>query len=110
MQSFFFKKKESSHLRQRGNIHFAKSRPNLHQESREKQNYVGALPPLENSRRESFPTLYFFSHPPTSRGTPTATAIRGEVSFCQVSIFAKSVCQTAGGQFFLFCENLMDVN
>jgi hypothetical protein len=33
---------------------------------------------------------------------------RGEVSFCQVSIFAKLVCQTVGGQFFLFCQNYMD--
>jgi hypothetical protein len=28
--------------------------------------------------------------------------------FCQVSIFAKLVCQTVGGQFFLFCQNYMD--
>jgi hypothetical protein len=28
--------------------------------------------------------------------------------FCQVSIFAKFVCQTVGGQFFLFCQNYMD--
>jgi hypothetical protein len=29
--------------------------------------------------------------------------------FCQVSIFSKLVCQTVGGQFFLFCQNYMDV-
>jgi hypothetical protein len=28
--------------------------------------------------------------------------------FCQVSIFAKLVCQTVGGYFFLFCRNYMD--
>jgi hypothetical protein len=28
--------------------------------------------------------------------------------FCQVSIFAKLVCQTVGGQFFLFYQNYMD--
>jgi hypothetical protein len=28
--------------------------------------------------------------------------------FCQVSIFAKLVCQTVGDQFFLFCQNYMD--
>jgi hypothetical protein len=28
--------------------------------------------------------------------------------FCQVSIFAKLVCQTIGGQFFFFCQNYMD--
>jgi hypothetical protein len=33
---------------------------------------------------------------------------RGEVSFAKVSIFAKLVCQTVGGQFFLFCQNYMD--
>jgi hypothetical protein len=27
------------------------------------------------------------------------------VSFCQVSIFAKLLCQTVGGQFFMFCPN-----
>jgi hypothetical protein len=28
--------------------------------------------------------------------------------FCQVSIFAKLVCQTVGCQIFLFCQNYMD--
>jgi hypothetical protein len=28
--------------------------------------------------------------------------------FRQVSIFAKLVCQTVGGQFFLFCQDYMD--
>jgi hypothetical protein len=37
----------------------AKSRSNLHQESWEKQNYVGVLPPLENLYQESFYILYF---------------------------------------------------
>jgi hypothetical protein len=31
----------------------------------------------------------------------------GEI--CQLSIFAKLVCETVGGQFFLFCQNYMDV-
>jgi hypothetical protein len=33
---------------------------------------------------------------------------RGGGEFCQVSIFAKLVCQTVGGHFFLFCQNYMD--
>jgi hypothetical protein len=28
--------------------------------------------------------------------------------FCQLSIFAKLVCQTVGDRFFLFCQNYMD--
>jgi hypothetical protein len=28
--------------------------------------------------------------------------------FCQVSIFAKLVCQIVGGQFSLFCQNYMN--
>jgi hypothetical protein len=42
-----------------------------------------------------------------------ATTIRAHIcawggEICQVSIFAKLVCQTVGGQFFLFCQNYMD--
>jgi hypothetical protein len=77
----------------------AKYISNLHQESREKQNYVGALPPLENLHKESFSILYFFFHPPTYRETPMVTTVRahiyarGEVSFAKflflLSWFAK---------------------
>jgi hypothetical protein len=51
---------------------------------------VYALPPLfENLHEEYFSILYFFFHPPTNRGTTTATTIRariyarGEVSFAK---------------------------
>jgi hypothetical protein len=58
------------------------------------------------------PSLFFiFFHPPTYRDTPMATTIRAHIyarggEFCQVSIFAKLVCQTVGGQLFLFLPKL----
>jgi hypothetical protein len=33
---------------------------------------------------------------------------RGEVSFAKFLFFAKLVCQTVGGQFFLFCQNYIN--
>jgi hypothetical protein len=33
---------------------------------------------------------------------------RGEMSFAKFLFFAKLVCQTVGGQFFLFCQNYMN--
>jgi hypothetical protein len=33
---------------------------------------------------------------------------RGEVSFAKFLFFSKLVCQTVGGQFFLFCQNYID--
>jgi hypothetical protein len=81
------KKKSSSPTISHNSL--VKLRSNLHQESREKQNYVYVLPPLENLHQESFFILYFFFHPPTYRETPIATTIRariyarGEVSFAK---------------------------
>jgi hypothetical protein len=40
--------------------------------------------------------------------TTIRTRIYARGEFCQVSIFAKLVCQTVGGQFFLFCQNYMN--
>jgi hypothetical protein len=77
---------------------------------REKRNYVYALPPFENLYPKSFFILYFFFHPPTWLGHTNANSDRRTLisawagEFFQVSIFAKLVCQTAGGQFFLFYQ------
>jgi hypothetical protein len=68
---------------------------NLDQKPREKQNYIYALPPLENLYEGCFSILYFFFHPPTYLGHTDAnpdwcayiSAWGGE--FCRVSIFAK---------------------
>jgi hypothetical protein len=68
---------------------------------------------LKNLHHEFFSILYFFftlhlegnndgNHDPRAH----ICAWGGE--FCQVSIFAKLVCQTVGGQFFLFCQNYID--
>jgi hypothetical protein len=68
---------------------------------------------LKNLQQESFSILYFFfTLPPRGkqrwqpRSGAHICAWGGE--FCQVSIFAKLVCQTVGGQFFLFCQKYMD--
>jgi hypothetical protein len=56
---------------------------------------------LKNLHKKSFSILYFFFHPTAYREIPIATTIRAciyaraEVS-CQVSIFAKLVCQLVG--------------
>jgi hypothetical protein len=89
----------------------AKSRSNLHQESWEKQNYVCVLPPLENIHQESFSILYFFSPSHHLQGNDDDNHdLRAYMCagtwVCQVSIFAKLVCQTVGGQFFLFLLKL----
>jgi hypothetical protein len=68
---------------------------------------------LKNLHQESFSILYFFS-PSHLEGNndgnhdPRAHICAWGDEFCQVSIFAKLVCQTVGGQFFLFCQNYMD--
>jgi hypothetical protein len=57
---------------------------------------------LKNLHQESFSILYFFfTLPPIGKQ-------RWGGEFCQVSIFAKLVCQTVGGHFFSFCQNYMD--
>jgi hypothetical protein len=90
-----------------------KSRSNLHQESWEKQNYVCALPSWKTYIRN--PSLFFISFSPShlegnndGNHDPRTHICAWGGEFCQVSIFAKLVCQTVGGQFFLFCQNYMD--
>jgi hypothetical protein len=68
------------------------------------QNYVYTFRPLENLHQESFSILYIFFHPPTyrkHRWQPRSARIYARVEV----IFAKLVCRTVGGQFFLFCQN-----
>jgi hypothetical protein len=53
--------------------------------------------------------MYLFIHPPTYREMPMATTIRARIyvwggEFCQVSIFAKLICQTVGGHFSYFAK------
>jgi hypothetical protein len=68
---------------------------------------------LKNLHQESFSIHYFFS-PSHLEGNndgnhdPRTHICVWGGEFCQVSIFAKLVYQTAGGQFFLFCQNYMD--
>jgi hypothetical protein len=87
-----------------------KSRSNLHQESWEKQNYVGALPPSENLHQESFSILYFFFRPPTYRETPMATTIRahiytrGEVSFAKFLVLPSWFAKLLEANVFCFAK------
>jgi hypothetical protein len=60
----------------------------LHQKL-EKQNYVYALPPLENLYKESIFILHFFFHPPTYRETTMATTIHARIYAREEVSFAK---------------------
>jgi hypothetical protein len=62
------------------------------------------------------PSLFFISFSPShlqgntdGNHDPRAHIYSWRGEFCQVSIFAKLVCQTVGGQFLLFCQNQMGV-
>jgi hypothetical protein len=84
----------------------AKPRSNLHQESREKQNYVYALPPIKNLHQEPFFIIYFFSHSPTCLETTMPTVRHAyiyamEASFFQVAKNRRVFCQTVGGVFLM---------
>jgi hypothetical protein len=67
----------------------------------------------KNLYQESFSILYLFftlSLRGKQRWQPRSARryMRVGGEFCQVSIFAKLICQTVGVQFFLFCQNYMD--
>jgi hypothetical protein len=95
--------KKRVHLQQFGIIHLPSLDLTYINNMREKQNYVYALPPLENLDHESFSILYFFTpsyrtwH--VGRNTDANPDRRSHISvwgceFCKVSIFfAKLVCQ-----------------
>jgi hypothetical protein len=58
------------------------------------------------------PSLFFISFSPShlqgnadDNHNPRTHIYAWGDEFCQVSIFAKLVCQTAGDYFFLFCQN-----
>jgi hypothetical protein len=69
---------------------------------------------LKNLHQESLSILYFFfTLPPRGKQRWQPRPARAYIcawggEFCQVSIFAKLVSQTVGGQFFLFCQDYMD--
>jgi hypothetical protein len=54
------------------------------------------------------PSLFFISFFNLPPGLATPMPTGSARVYCQVSIFAKLVCQTVGDQFFSFCQNLMD--
>jgi hypothetical protein len=61
--------------------------------------------------QDSFSIIYLFIHTPTWLGHADANPNQRVyistwgVEFCQVSIFAKLVCQAIANQFFMFCQN-----
>jgi hypothetical protein len=101
------KKKKRIHLQQFGIIHLPN--PDLHYIRNPERNKIMHVPfhLLKNLYQESFSILYFFS-PSHIEGNNDGNHDPRGGEFCQVSIFAKLVCQTVGGKFFLFCQNYMD--
>jgi hypothetical protein len=101
--------KKRVHLQQFGIIHL----PNTdltYIRNPDRNKKFHALPPLGNLHQESFSVLYFFFHPPPRGKRRWQHDTRAHIcvwggEFCQVSIFAKLVCQTVGEQFFSFCQN-----
>jgi hypothetical protein len=84
--------KKRVHLQQFGIIHLPSLDLTYINNMREKQNYVYALPPLENLDHESFSILYFFT--PSYRTwhvgeTPMLTRIGARIFPCGDVSFAK---------------------
>jgi hypothetical protein len=105
--------KKKVHIQQFGIIHLPN--PDLTYIRNPERNKIMSVPfhLLQNLYQESFSILYFFfTLPPRGKHDgnhdPRAHICAWGGEFYQVSIFTKLVCQTVGGQFFLFCQNYMD--
>jgi hypothetical protein len=106
--------KKRVHLQQFGIIHLPN--PDLNYIRNPKRNKIMFMPfhLLETYTRN--PSLFFnsfFTLPPRGKHRWQPRSARAHIcawggEFCQVSIFAKLVCQTVGAQFFSFCQNYMD--
>jgi hypothetical protein len=97
--------KKRVHLQQFGLIHLPN--PDLTYIRNPERNKFIFMPfhLLKNLHQESLYILYFFFHPPTYREMSMATTIHARIYAHGEVSFAKLVCQTFGGHFFLFCQN-----
>jgi hypothetical protein len=58
-------------------------------------------------RNHSLFFISFCNLPPTGKRM-MVTTLSEHIYLCREVSFVKLVCQTAGGQFFLFCQNYLD--
>jgi hypothetical protein len=102
--------KQRVHLQQFGIIHLPN--PDLTYIRNPERNKILFMPfhLLETYVRNS--SLFFISFSPShldgnanGNHDPRVHICAWGGEFCQVSIFAKLVCQTVGRQFFSFCQN-----
>ena len=81
--------KKRAYLQQFGIIHLSNPDLTYIRNLREKQNYIYALPPIENLNQEPFSVIYFFFHPPTWLETTMPTARRARIFTRWRLIFSK---------------------
>ena len=108
--------KKKAYLQQFGIIHLPNPDLTYIRTLRGKQNYIYALPPLENLNQEPFSVIYFFFSPShqirnhDANRAPRAYIYALEAGFSQVAKSYQVFYQTVRGVFLTFLPKIKDDN